>query len=141
MKAVEDALEKLRIAGYQITPQREYVLELCQETDGHFTADDLYDLDRQGEEKLSRATIYNTLHILVEVGYLRELSDVGPSRCYEIRHHLHPHARCRSCGKLVDIPVDLEEQVDSWDLPFEIDTIRMTVDGLCQSCSKQPQPA
>lgn len=141
MPGVDEAIERLTRADYQITPQRRYILDLCDRAEGHFTAERLYELDREGQDDLSRATIYNTLHILVEVGYLRELPDVGSSRFYEIRKQPHPHARCRSCGKLTDIPVDLEEQVERWDTSFEIDTVRMTVDGLCPSCGPREASA
>ncbi len=134
MSRIDEAIERLTEADYQITPQRRYILDLCERAEGHFTAERLYELDREGKDDLSRATIYNTLHILVEVGHLRELPDMGPARYYEMRKQPHPHARCRSCGKLVDIPVDLEKQVQQWDTSFEIDSVRMTVDGLCRSC-------
>jgi len=140
MKTKDEALQLLREEGNQVTPQRDYIVELCLENEGHFTADDLFELDEQREDKLSRATIYNTLHILVEIDFLRELSDMGPSCYYEIKEHVHPNARCRSCDQLMDIPVDLNEQVESWNLPFEVQGIRMTVDGVCQECSESGKP-
>lgn len=136
MQTKEDALDRLRDNGHQVTPQREYLVELCLENDGHFTADDLFDLDEQRQDQLSRATIYNTLHLLVDVDFLRELNDMGSSRYYEVKGQVHPHARCRSCDRLMDIPVDLKQQVHEWNLPFEVEGIRMTVDGLCEDCAE-----
>jgi len=137
MMEKEQALERLTESGHQVTPHREYLIELCLENKGHFTADDLYRFDQQKDVRLSRATIYNTLHLLVDIGFLRELKDVDSSSHYEVKNHVHPHARCNSCGELMDIPVDLHEQVDSWNLPFQVEGIRMTVEGFCPECSEE----
>lgn len=135
-----DVLKTLSEHGYQVTPQRRYVVEQCLDTDGHFTAEDLFERDHPEGVGLSRATVYNTLHLLVEIDFLRELSDMGNSSYYEVNDQLHPHAHCRVCGDLIDIPVNLEDQVDAWDLPFEVESIRMTVDGICPDCEPTPTP-
>jgi Fe2+ or Zn2+ uptake regulation protein len=136
MQTKQDAIDRLRDEGHQVTPQREYLIELCLDSDGHFTADDLFERDENRKGDLSQATIYNTLHLLVDVGFLRELNDMGSSCYYEIKDQVHPHARCSDCGQLMDIPVDLKEQVRNWNLPFEVEGIRMTVDGRCQDCAE-----
>lgn len=133
----EEALHTLREAGHQLTPHREYIIDLCLELKGHFTADELFQIDQDRDHQLSRATIYNTLHLLEEIGFLRELKDVDPSSYYEVKDHIHPHARCNECGELMDIPVDLNEQVKSWNLPFKVEGIRMTVEGFCSDCSEE----
>lgn len=133
--AVEEVLDELRDSGYQLTPQRQNVIQQCLAMGGHFTAEDLFDVgDGASEQGFSRATVYNTLQVLVEVGFLRELSDMGDSSYYEVNKELHPHAYCKSCGQLIDIPINLEREVDSWNVPFEVDSIRMTLDGYCEDC-------
>lgn len=134
--AVDEVLDELRESGYQLTPQRQDVIRQCLDLDGHFTAEDLFSVDgKDTDQSFSRATVYNTLQILVEVGFLRELSDMGDSSRYEVNQELHPHAYCKSCGELIDIPVNLEREVDSWDVPFEVDSVRMTLDGYCEDCA------
>lgn len=133
----QTVLDLLEENGHQVTPQREYVIDKCLERGGHFTVEDLYTDNYTEEVDLSRATLYNTLHLLVDVGFLRELPDVDDSAYYELNGKRHPHASCNECGKLIDIPVDLEEEIREWDLGFTVSNVRMTVDGLCDDCSKQ----
>lgn len=127
--------EALEAAGYQLTDQRKLVVRRCLERSGHFTADDLIEQDSPSERPLSRATVYNTLRILVEVGFLRKLDEVGSASVYEVSDSSHPHGRCHDCGRLIDLPVDLEREVQRWDLPFQVESVRMTVDGRCESCA------
>ncbi len=140
LKTARDApgvLKRLRKSGYQLTPQRRNVIQRCLRMNGHFTAEDLQDIDgNQGDKKFSRATVYNTINVLVEVGFLRELGDMADSSFYEVTDQLHPHAYCKSCGTLIDIPVNLEEEVENWEIPFRVEDVRMTVEGLCDSCSE-----
>jgi Fe2+ or Zn2+ uptake regulation protein len=132
-----DVLDKLRDSGYQLTPQRRYVIERCLQMDGHFTADDLQDVDTDdSDQEFSRATVYNTLNVLVEVGFLRELGDMAESSYYEVTGQLHPHAHCKSCGALIDVPVNLEQEVENWELPFQVDDVKMTLEGFCEHCSE-----
>ncbi|MFB6226767.1 MAG: Fur family transcriptional regulator [bacterium] len=136
-ESVDDVLEELRDSGYQLTPQRQNVIRQCFEQNGHFTAEDLFNVNTDSsQQEFSRATVYNTLQVLVEVGFLRELSDMGDSSYYEINQELHPHAYCKSCGELIDIPVNLEREVHNWDVPFEVDSVRMTLDGYCEECAE-----
>lgn len=134
-ESVEEVLDELRESGYQLTPQRQDVIRECLSMGGHFTAEDLFTGDDGSTDRsFSRATVYNTLQVLVEVGFLRELSDMGDSSHYEINKELHPHAYCKSCGEFIDLPVNLKREVESWDVNFEVDSIRMTLDGLCEDC-------
>ena len=140
MKYTEDvpaALEELRESGYQLTPQRREVIERCLSMDGHFTAEDLQSFDGENDTGFSRATVYNTLNVLVDVGFLRELHDMADSSYYEVTGDSHPHAHCTSCGALIDVPVNLEREIDNWDVPFEVEDVRMTLEGFCEDCSDE----
>ena len=130
----EKVLEKLKQRDRQITQERKYFIDLCAQAGGHFTAADLLELDKQNSDKLSRATVYNSLKVFLEIGFLRRLSDLDSTDYYEIRRSLHPHANCRQCGRVIDIPVDLMEIVESWDLPFQLERISMSIEGLCERC-------
>ncbi len=130
----DETLEILAEEGHQQTTQRDYMIDLCLEGPGHFTVADLCELDRQDEDKLSRATVYNNVHVLEEIGFLRELPDLGPPIYYEVQKSPHPHAACNSCGEIMDIPVDLESRVENWDIPLKIENVSMTLTGLCDSC-------
>lgn len=134
MDLKEKTLEKLSNKDYQVTSERVYFIDLCREAEGHFTASDLLELDRERENSLSRATIYNSLEVFLKIDFLRHLPEFSNADYYEIRKTFHPHAHCRECDRIIDVPVDLQEEVEDWDLPFQLEEVNMNIAGLCQRC-------
>ncbi|MDA9598732.1 transcriptional repressor, partial [Candidatus Pelagibacter sp.] len=69
-------IEKLRNSGLRPTKQR---LQICQvlfdtERTFHFTINDLANrIKRQLNNKISLATIYNTVHAFEKKGYLKQI--------------------------------------------------------------------
>ena len=66
-------LDSLRPAGGKRSSKRELIVEIFLQQDGHLSADDLVDLIRQQDQKISRATIYRTLQWMVEAGVARKV--------------------------------------------------------------------
>ncbi len=70
---VEKFREFLEIRGEKLTERRRLLVEHIFNTHKHFDADELVrDLHEAGH-RVSRATVYRTLRLLVEAGLLREL--------------------------------------------------------------------
>ncbi len=89
------------------TPQRRALYEALAETTSHPTAEELYQLVRQTTEQLSRATVYNTLETLCEVGLVRKLP-TGCGYCrYDADTREHVHLCFRQDGTVCDVPGDL----------------------------------
>jgi len=85
-------MDILRQRGVQPTPQRLEVARYILESPRHFTADQMLAVVKDRCPTISRATVYNTLNILVEKGLvaarvLREGAIVFDSRV-ERHHHL-----------------------------------------------------
>ncbi|MEE8459867.1 MAG: transcriptional repressor, partial [Phycisphaerales bacterium] len=59
--------------GIRCTPQRRALYEALRGTKSHPTAEELYRIVKPATERLSRATVYNTLEMLCEVGLARKL--------------------------------------------------------------------
>src|SRR5690554_7409227 len=53
------------------TPERFMVLEEIYRADGHFDADDIFFRMKDAGTRVSRATVYNTLDLLVECGLVQ----------------------------------------------------------------------
>ncbi len=68
-----EVIQKLEAFGIQPSAQRVAVAEYVLVTDEHPCADQVFSTVREGFPMISRATIYNTLHLFVEKGLLREL--------------------------------------------------------------------
>ena len=87
-------IEKLRETGLRPTRQRVKICKLLynRETTFHFTINDLVKkISEEVDEKISLATVYNTVHALKTKGYLKEIS-INTDRSYfdtNISHHHH----------------------------------------------------
>ena len=87
-------IDKLRETGLRPTRQRVKICKLLynRETTFHFTINDLVKkISEEVEEKISLATVYNTVHALKTKGYLKEIS-INTDRSYfdtNISHHHH----------------------------------------------------
>ncbi len=135
MLTKKEILDLLSRQNHQVTEQRKYMIDLCMEAPGHFTAADLCEMDKKRDSRLSRATVYNSIHVFEKIGFLRELLDLGSPIYYEVAQSLHPHAVCTACGDIVDIPVNLKSQIEEWELPLKVENVRMTIEGKCQACT------
>jgi Fe2+ or Zn2+ uptake regulation protein len=120
-----------------LTPQRQAVLRVVAESDGHLTANEIFEAARRDLPSISFATVYNSLKYLKEAGHLREINfGKGPSR-YDRETARHDHAVCSRCGKLVDF--DLAETTQLLRAAarrsrFKPESIHLTLVGLCPGC-------
>lgn len=101
-----DISEKLQRHGIAPTPQRVEVAEVLFEKPQHLSADQILDVLRRRGSRVSKATVYNTLHLFGAKGLARELV-VDPSRTfYDSTTHPHHHFYNVDSGQLSDIPGD-----------------------------------
>lgn len=71
---VDEILDKLKTRGYKLTGQRKAIVErLCGRKD-HPTAEQLYKELKKDYPTISFATIYSTVQLLEEMGYLQILT-------------------------------------------------------------------
>lgn len=112
--------EKLIDKGIQPTPQRCVIAGFLFETDSHPTAEEVEAAVRVLlPGSLSRATVYNTLNLMVEKGLLDELSFEPGKIRYDALKEFHHHFVDRNTGRIIDIrPEELsEENLDMPELP------------------------
>ena len=98
--------EKLRESGLRPTRQR---LKICEvlfspEKTFHFTIKDLTEIiEGKLSEKISLATVYNTVHAFKNNGYLKEISLQGNKTFFDTNSKNHHHFYDQDTGDLVDI--------------------------------------
>ncbi len=100
-------------AGHSIrcTSQRRALYEALLGTKSHPTAEELYRIVKPTTQRLSRATVYNTLEMLCEAGLARKLpSNRGCCR-YDADVSEHLHICFREDGAIRDLPDDLGEKL------------------------------
>ena len=98
--------EKLRSSGLRSTKQR---LEICKllfdrKKTFHFTISDLSKiLIKETDEKISLATIYNTVHSFKKKGYLKEISVNSEKSYFDTNTSNHHHFIDESTNEIVDL--------------------------------------
>lgn len=100
----EQFLDYLRSRGQRVTSERLEVFDEIYAQHGHIDAEKLLaSLQRRGA-KVSRATVYRNLDLMVDCGLVRK-SRLGQGRfLYEHLHEGqdHDHLVCGSCGRVVE---------------------------------------
>lgn len=98
---------RLRAAGLRPTRQRLALAALLFGAgDRHVTAENLHLEAVAAGQRVSLATVYNTLHQFKSVGLLRELAVDGTRIYFDTNTSNHNHYYVESAGELVDIPSD-----------------------------------
>jgi len=94
----------LRDHGIQPSAQRVAVADYVLHTEDHPSADQVWERVKKGCPTLSRATVYNTLHLFVEKGLLRELVLAEGRVVYDPKVDDHHHFIDEKTGRIHDIP-------------------------------------
>jgi Fur family transcriptional regulator, iron response regulator len=97
----------LRRAGLRPTRQRVALATLLFGAgDRHVTAEILHEEAVRAGERVSLATVYNTLHQFKRAGLLREIAIGGQRAYFDTNTSNHNHYFIEGDGKLMDIPGD-----------------------------------
>ena len=129
-------MKDIEILG--LTKQRKAVLQAVRESDKHLTANQVYDDARLLLPGISFATVYNSLNYLKKEGLIGEVRFGTDATLYDRKLTQHDHAICNNCGKLVDLELTLPDKLlkeASARSKFEVESIELTVRGLCPECS------
>ena len=106
-------IEKLRNSGLRPTKQRLQICEVLFSTDKtfHFTINDLANkIKKQLNNKISLATVYNTVHAFREKGYLKEISINSDKSYFDTNISDHHHFFDEDTSQLIDCNnEDIEE--------------------------------
>lgn len=99
-----EAAQRLRQKGLSPTTQRVEVLYQLHRSMAHLTPEDLHERVNGEFGRASRATVYNTLHMLKAYDLVREVV-VGPGRVlYDANTDPHHHVLDVDTGELRDLP-------------------------------------
>ncbi len=99
-----ELIERLKEAGVQPSAQRLAVAEFVLETEQHPSADQVLEQVQNALPMLSRATVYNTLHLFVEKGLLRQLVISEGRVVFDPRLEPHHHFIDDETGDIEDVP-------------------------------------
>ncbi|HHT9119873.1 MAG TPA: Fur family transcriptional regulator [Candidatus Hypogeohydataceae bacterium YC41] len=134
-------LEYLKSKGLRFTTERQVILNWVFKSHKHFEAEDLLMDIRQSGERVSKATIYRTLNLLVNCGLLREVIFGEKHSHYEHVHgdEHHDHLVCNGCGKIIEFTEEeIERLQDAVCLRYRFlpASHRLQIQGLCHGCQR-----
>ena len=99
-------IEKLRFVGLRPTKQR---IKICEELFNrketfHFTINELKELlQKKKNQKISQATVYNTVKAFKKKGYIKEISINSEKNYFDTNTSNHHHFFNESTNELIDL--------------------------------------
>jgi len=134
-------IQYLRDNNLKVTKERLMLLEELFNSSGHLDADSLlFQLRNQGK-RVSRATIYRTLDLLVQCGLARKSRLGREHYVYErvTPGKRHDHMVCTGCGRIIEFyDADLDERQRQVCLEhnFRPSFYSLQIQGLCAECQR-----
>jgi len=109
---INDFKDALKKENLKFTNQRYSILKFLINNDGHYDCDDIIRYLNKNKIKVSQATIYRTLDLLVKYDFCRKMVlDDGIAR-YEnkLNSNHHDHMICIDTGKIIEfVSSEIEE--------------------------------
>ena len=128
----------MEMSNHRKTPERYAILRAVYSIDGHFTLDELGEkLAADYKFPVSRATLYNTLNLFLELRLVIRHRFQGTTKyesCYAGTGHCHQIWTV--CGKVTEVKVpEITQVVDQTHLKrFRKDGFSLYIYGICSTC-------
>ena len=143
-EAIEQAFATfLRSHALKLTPQRKRIFDRVFATHEHFNAETIYEwLQQEDGPRVSRATVYRTLNLLLEGEFIKGLDTGRGEFVYEhtLGHQHHDHMVCLECGRIeefVDPVIEERQLAASRERGFELVSHDLRLVGYCKSCVRE----
>lgn len=135
MKRDETLLSQL---GHRRTVQRQVILQVIAEAEGHLTIEQLADRIQAIMPPVSLSTIYRNVELLSDMGLIRTNHLPGEGTSFELADGKpHVHLVCQHCHSVTHLDAQQLETLHA-DLQvaahFQIVSLALTVIGYCTTC-------
>lgn len=133
----EPVVAALRARGHRVTAQRLAIVEEALRIEGHISPVDLVKSVQARDSGVNASTVYRTLVLLEELGFVSHAHlEGGPE--YRVGSHDHVHLLCNECGRHESVPAGavqaagaaLEERSG-----FRADFTHFAIAGVCSECA------
>jgi len=137
---LKDFKKLLKSNKLKYTTQRELILQIIYNNDGHFTPEDIYNLIKISypKVKLGIATVYRTLTLLEDANIVSSISFGTQGKKYEfgLKEH-HDHLVCLECGgieEFFDDTIEKQQEEIAKKFNFKMTDHIMKIIGTCKAC-------
>ncbi|HSH05275.1 MAG TPA: Fur family transcriptional regulator [Anaerolineae bacterium] len=136
-----DFAQQLRQQGYRLTPQRQIIIDTLCHMGGHATINQIYDQVQQQAPAIDRATVYRSIHLFHDLGFVLS-AQINGQTVYEIAAaHPHHHLVCEQCHTVIPLADHHFHHLAQHLLEehgFLAHINHITVPGICADCRNTP---
>jgi Fur family ferric uptake transcriptional regulator len=141
-KISDGFIQFLKSNNHRVTKERLLVLENLYKNDSHIDAENLFIMMKKKGIKISQATIYNTLQLLLEANLINSLSFGESHQHYEplFSGKQHHHIVCSSCGKVEEFPAKILEKIQRnicTERKYKFLSSAFQIMGVCEKCLRK----
>ena len=97
----------------RMTVQYSMVLDAVRQLHRHATAEEVYEYVTKEHPHISKGTVYRNLNRLCELGEITKRELPGGADGFDHRCDRHYHARCERCGRLFDVDMEYQNNLDN----------------------------
>ena len=131
----------LRGKNLRNTPQRQRIVEIFFEANGHLTTEEIFERVHGEDPTLGQATVYRTMKLLCEAGLAKEVRfGDGIARYEHAGEAHHDHLICERCGRnleVVDPNIEALQDAMTRRHNFIPTYHRLYLYGICPECQKK----
>ncbi len=129
--------------GQRLTRQRQAVYDYLRKVHHHPTAEEVYLAVKPRMPRVSLATVYKALELLVGCRLASKFTYGNAASRYDIRTDVHSHARCLRCGRVKDLDATPDPRwVARIRMPgFHVMDFRFELLGQCAVCRTRSRHA
>ena len=125
--------------GIRPTYQRLIIFKYMDEKRIHPDVDTIYLSVKDEVPTISRTTVYNTLHLFIEKGLVKEITITGNMSHYDIVGQPHHHLLCKTCNKIYDLPYECCFHSTGLINGHQVDGMQGYFMGKCRNCVQKEQ--
>jgi len=140
MQSENSIVQVLSHAGYRITRPRRAVIRALLEDDGYASPSEVRERAKSYYPTIGLVTVYRTLDLLSELGFVRRIHAEDGCRSYATANHGHNHHLiCRRCGAAVEFQgCDLSPFLEriSQQTGYTVEDHLLELVGVCSNCQQ-----